>query len=189
MISNIIKSSSTRRASGVFLQQTGLRPSDTTSPSVNVGVRRYSVASFTSAVESYNSSRSKPTKCSPQRHLSFTGQPRPTLQQFTEPAEFEINDHLKHGKVVMWTLGNDCPVTGATTLKAKQMLDDSFIEYEEHIVNELPTGMQTQVRLELTMHTGYGQFPNIYFGTEHVGGYDDLVGYFHSQKTQTRVMD
>ncbi len=144
MISNIMKGSATRRASGVLLHQTGIRPTDTSPAGVNVCVRKYSVSSFSSAVESFNSSRPKPSGSTPQRHVSFTGQPLKALpQNFNEPADFEINEHLQHGKVVMWTLGEDCPVTGAATRKTKQMLDDSFIEYEEHIVSEMSPGMQT----------------------------------------------
>ena len=36
-----------------------------------------------------------------------------------------------------------------------------------------------ELKLGLTIHTGYTSFPNIYFGEEHVGGLDDLKGRYH----------
>ena len=36
-----------------------------------------------------------------------------------------------------------------------------------------------EIKLGLTIHTGYSAFPNIYFGEEHVGGLDDLKGLYH----------
>lgn len=45
------------------------------------------------------------------------------------------------------------------------------------------------VRMALNLETGYTQFPNIYFGNEHIGGRDDLVGYLHSQNVFEKLMN
>jgi len=105
-----------------------------------------------------------------------------------EVIDFNVKSKLEHGKIVLWHLGKDCHNTGDDTLRIKQILDENCLEYEEHNVADLSPPAQNQVRLALTMHTGYAQFPNVYFGEEHVGGYDDLVSYFQSTKTQERVM-
>lgn len=38
------------------------------------------------------------------------------------------------------------------------------------------------------MHTGYGSFPNIYFGEEHVGGFDDLKAYLQDKAVANRII-
>jgi glutaredoxin len=38
--------------------------------------------------------------------------------------------------------------------------------------------MSSFLKLALSMDTGYSLFPNIYFGKEHIGGYDDFIFYF-----------
>jgi hypothetical protein len=41
----------------------------------------------------------------------------------------------------------------------------------------------------LMMHTGYSSFPNIYFGEEHVGGFDDLKAYLQDPQCIGMIMD
>ena len=40
----------------------------------------------------------------------------------------------------------------------------------------------------LLMHTGFGNFPNIFFGQEHIGGYDDLKAYMSDANTTDKIM-
>ena len=40
----------------------------------------------------------------------------------------------------------------------------------------------------LLMHTGYSNFPNIYFGEEHVGGIDDLKAYLSDPSVANRII-
>ncbi len=47
------------------------------------------------------------------------------------------------------------------------MLNKHGILYEEMDTND-------DISLSLAMHTGYSNFPNIYFGEEHIGGLDDV---------------
>ena len=39
------------------------------------------------------------------------------------------------------------------------------------------------------MHTGYENFPNIYFGEEHLGGLDDLKAYLMDRTATNRIID
>lgn len=38
------------------------------------------------------------------------------------------------------------------------------------------------------MHTGFTQFPNIYFGGEHIGGIDDLKSHFMTKQHASRIL-
>lgn len=38
------------------------------------------------------------------------------------------------------------------------------------------------------MHTGYAQYPNIYFGEEHIGGIDDLKAYLSDPSVAERII-
>jgi hypothetical protein len=38
------------------------------------------------------------------------------------------------------------------------------------------------------MHTGYANFPNIYFGEEHLGGLDDLKAYLMDTNATNRII-
>ena len=40
---------------------------------------------------------------------------------------------------------------------------------------------QAMIECALSLDTGYHTLPNIYFGTHHIGGYDDLFSYFLDQ--------
>ena len=40
----------------------------------------------------------------------------------------------------------------------------------------------------LLMHTGYANYPNIYFGEEHVGGIDDLKAYLSDPQVTNRII-
>ena len=39
------------------------------------------------------------------------------------------------------------------------------------------------------MHSGYCLFPNIYFGNEHIGGYDDLLIHFKRIQTYKKRIE
>ena len=55
---------------------------------------------------------------------------------------------------------------------------ENNIEYEEISIKAMNDKMASFTKLALSMDTGYSLFPNIYFGKEHVGGYDDFTFYF-----------
>lgn len=38
------------------------------------------------------------------------------------------------------------------------------------------------------MHTGYANFPNIYFGEEHLGGLDDLKAHLMDSNATNRII-
>jgi glutaredoxin len=92
-----------------------------------------------------------------------------------------ISSKLNHGQVVMWTLGDKCVQTGKQARKAKKLLRSHGIEFQEVDVSKLSPEKQNLTKLALQLETGYTQLPNIYFGTEHLGGFDDLVGHLQSQ--------
>lgn len=48
--------------------------------------------------------------------------------------------------------------------------------------------MASFTKLALSMDTGYSLFPNIYFGKEHVGGYDDFTFYFSIQEMKDKKL-
>ena len=43
--------------------------------------------------------------------------------------------------------------------------------------------------LALQLHTGYEQFPNIYFGETHVGGLDDLKGHMQTAASSHKICE
>ena len=91
-----------------------------------------------------------------------------------ESIEDFIEKNLVHGKVTIWTRGEDCSVSGNMSSKAKRLLAKNNIEFEERQVNDKDHSFASYC---LMMHTGYGTYPNIFFGEEHIGGYDDLKAY------------
>jgi glutaredoxin 3 len=54
-------------------------------------------------------------------------------------------------------------------VKAKRLLEQSGIEYSETVLE-----FDTQEMDELTKRTGYETVPQIFFGSEFIGGSDDL---------------
>ena len=44
-------------------------------------------------------------------------------------------------------------------------------------------GNQTQMMYAMMLHTGFAGLPNIYFGKQHIGGYDDLFSYNSDRET------
>ena len=54
----------------------------------------------------------------------------------------------------------------------KDILEKYNIDYKEIDVND--SLWTDSIKLGLSIHTGYNNFPNIYFGEEHVGGLNDL---------------
>ena len=44
-------------------------------------------------------------------------------------------------------------------------------------------------KIALQLHTGYEQFPNIYFGHQHVGGLDDLKGYMQTAQGTFKICE
>jgi GrxC family glutaredoxin len=56
--------------------------------------------------------------------------------------------------------------------RAKGLLDQQGIEYTEVDVTE-----DRALQKEMIERTGRQSVPQIFFGTEHIGGYDDLVKY------------
>jgi glutaredoxin len=93
-----------------------------------------------------------------------------------------IISKLSHGSVVMWTYGDSCIHSGNNTNKARQLLRDNQIEFTEIDLSQLPDSKQNLIKMALFLETSQGQFPNIYFGFEHVGGVDDLVGHLQNQE-------
>ena len=49
-----------------------------------------------------------------------------------------VEQELDYGKVIMWSLGNDCPKTGKETKKAKKLLGRIGIPFDEILVREQP---------------------------------------------------
>ena len=83
-----------------------------------------------------------------------------------------VESQLQQGKVTIWSEGSKNIHNGKSTCKVKEILEKYSIQYEEINVNDTP--WSDSIKLGLSMHTGYHNFPNVYFGKEHVGGLDDL---------------
>lgn len=98
--------------------------------------------------------------------------------------EETVESKLAHGKVTLWTRGDSCATTGSTSKKVKKLLTKNNIEFQENIVGE----DQPTMSYNLMMHTGYANFPNIYFGEEHVGGFDDLKAFLQDESVANRII-
>ena len=66
----------------------------------------------------------------------------------------------------------------------KKLLTKNNIEFQENIVDQ----DKKLMNYALLMHTGYSQFPNIYFGEEHIGGIDDLKAYLADPLVAERII-
>ena len=53
---------------------------------------------------------------------------------------------------------------------AKRLLDSKGWEYESRVVDG-----NAELRAEMTEKTGRTSVPQIYFGSRHIGGYDDIA--------------
>lgn len=62
------------------------------------------------------------------------------------------------------------------------------MDFTEIDISTMPQAKQDAVKMALSFDTGYAQFPNIYFGTEHLGGFDDLIGYMQNQNIFDELM-
>ena len=47
-----------------------------------------------------------------------------------------IRSRLKEGRVVVWTMGDNCSKTGKNSVKAKELLDKFGIQFEEIVLSE-----------------------------------------------------
>ena len=43
-------------------------------------------------------------------------------------------------------------------------------------IDKMPLRFGKNISVALAMDTGFGAYPNIYFGKEHIGGIDDIKG-------------
>ena len=61
--------------------------------------------------------------------------------------------------------------------RAKVLMDKQGIPFEEVDVTT-----EAALQAEMIERTGRQTVPQIFFGAEHVGGYDDLVAYLNAQR-------
>lgn len=61
--------------------------------------------------------------------------------------------------------------------RAKVLMDKKGIPFEEVDVTT-----NAELQTEMVARTGRRTVPQIYFGEEHIGGYDDLVAYLNVQQ-------
>ena len=81
--------------------------------------------------------------------------------------------NLKPGKVVIFVDEEQKAHSHQQTEKVVKVLNKYNIKYKTiNVEQNDPDNM----KLALTIHTGYSKFPNIYFGEDHIGGLDDLQG-------------
>ena len=92
-----------------------------------------------------------------------------------------LSHHNNCGEVVLWTKGDSCTKSGRHSAKAKELLKKHAIEFREISLTEVSTPILNQITSALALDTGYLNFPNIYYGTTHIGGLDDLKSHlqFH----------
>jgi glutaredoxin len=83
-----------------------------------------------------------------------------------------VQSYIKHGKVVLWTETKADPQSKVETLKMKRILGEQNIDFEE--INITESRYSDNLKLGLSMITGYNSFPNVFFGKEHIGGVDDI---------------
>ena len=75
----------------------------------------------------------------------------------------------------MFTCGTSNQERIKTTVKTKNLLEKFGVQYE--VLNLKNHPKANYIEGAMNLHSGYSSFPNIYFGTKHVGGYDDLIIY------------
>lgn len=100
-----------------------------------------------------------------------------------------MSSQVREGRVLLWSKGLDCPKTGRKTAMAKELLEKNQIEYEEIKVNHGSKKVQNEITAALALDTGFLAFPNIYFGTMHVGGLDDLKSHLQCKKAAERLKE
>ena len=84
-------------------------------------------------------------------------------------SKFEEN-FLSQGKVKMFT----CGTPNLARIKAIDVLDRIGVDYEVVDMKRCEIGA-------MQLHSGYTSLPSIYFGNEHIGGYDDLMSLTRSE--------
>ncbi len=60
--------------------------------------------------------------------------------------------------------------------RAKALMDQRGIEYRE-----IDVTTDRNLQLEVVRRSGRQSVPQIFFGDEHIGGYDDLVSHLNTQ--------
>lgn len=69
-------------------------------------------------------------------------------------------------------------------VRAKRLLDDRGVAYEEHNASINPA-----FRDEMVTRSGRRTFPQVFVGEIHVGGSDDLVAFARSGKLDEALQD
>ena len=89
-----------------------------------------------------------------------------------------VETYLHEDKVTIFT-SNESRETTRATNKIIKMLKIQNIEHEVVCVSEHHD--KDSLQCALSLHTGFYQYPNVYFGQKHIGGYDDLFSHFSCQ--------
>ena len=115
----------------------------------------------------------------PDRALSMTWESG--LEQLVDGLDYEDRlitqfktSFLTSGVASLFTVLN-CPEATSQTLKIIKQLRKHDIAFR--IVDVEQEAEPGTLHCALSMHTGFSTFPNIYFGSKHVGGYDDLLAH------------
>ena len=67
-----------------------------------------------------------------------------------------LETKLSHGKVIMWSQGEACELTGNQTMIAKEILIKNNIDFEEQVITTDTAGpQQSLIKGALAMHSGY----------------------------------
>ena len=90
------------------------------------------------------------------------------------------------GKVIVWTENRMDPQATQQTRKVRKILKDQNIVFEEVNINE--SRWSDNLKLGLSMITGYNSFPSIFFGKEHIGGIDDLQSTLYLEGSFDRAL-
>ena len=93
-----------------------------------------------------------------------------------------IKPRLEIGKITIWSQGYPCELSDKQTKIVKKILRENNIDFQEISIKKMNEKMASFTKLALQMDTGYSLFPNIYFGKEHIGGYDDFKFCFSISK-------
>ena len=93
--------------------------------------------------------------------------------------DFFVKSNLKNGLVTIWSLDKQ-------SVNVKNLLENINIEYQEIEVGSHPH--KEFIIGALSMDNGFNLFPNIYFGKEHVGGFDDLKSYLSCEGGTCRLI-
>ena len=94
-----------------------------------------------------------------------------------------LDKYLKDDRVTVWTKEDHYTKTGDTK-QVRELLGIYGFEYNVVSVNQFEGELRTTIILLLGYDTGFLNFPNVYFGRNHIGGIDDIKSHLVTKESR-----